>query len=106
MKKESKKALRRLTFVNFFDRTCNGVLMHTFPLSKDAEGQMARYYEALSYADSEIEKERKTLRKLRRLVLSKDVKEEDALIMLGTLESMQKVRHTTMQNIIAGTKVR
>ena len=103
---KSRVALRRLTFTNFFDRTCNMILSHVSPVVGYANINTSRLNNVLSQAKYELREEKKSLKALRRLIRSGETPESDMMLMLGSMENMQKVRHIRMQNMIESTRMK
>ena len=106
MKNKSKLVLRRLAFVNVFDRACNMILSHISPLAGHTSVEISRLNDILSQDKYELGEEKKSLKALRRLVSSGETPESDMTLMLSAMESMQKVRHMKIQNMVKGIKVR
>ena len=106
MKNKSKVALRRLALINFFDRTCNVILTHVSPIARHTSVQMSCFNDILLQDKYELTEEKKSLKALRAMIRSGETPESDMTLLLGSMESMQKVRHMRMQNMIESTKVR
>ena len=100
MDKASLKIYRRVCLTNCYDRMCNFILLHVFPLLKSSDAEVNRCYSALKYADSDLKAEKEKLKNLKKSLCNNNI------AILDAIENNQIKRHSKMYEIVEGKKVR
>ena len=73
MDKASLKIYRRVCLTNCYDRMCNFILLHVFPLLKSSDAEVDRCYSALKYADSDLKAEKEKLKNLKKSLCNNNI---------------------------------